>query len=147
MRLAHLGWIFLTLVVVISGVWYDSVFIAPKRASNDFTSRWIERFKNDSGDGNIPEDWKHQVTKRTLPSGEWFLTAMHHGSCAPGPEGTFDASVILDSSRAISYQNWSPCAGDINHRVQYWAELQPAHDLADFYKRYPKWTRVGITPH
>ena len=119
------------------------ICIEPRIDRHHYKSKWVERFSSYRGRGEIPADWEDQVARRSLPSGEWILAAMHHGACAPGPEGTFDASVILDSSGAIFYRDWSPCAGGVAKGAKFWeSELEPELKLADLYASRTKWLRV-----
>ncbi|WP_367872556.1 hypothetical protein [Luteolibacter sp. Populi] len=120
------------------------IFLAPSIDRARYKSKWIERFSDYRGGGAIPAEWKDEVGRRSLPSGEWILAAMHHGVCAPGPEGTFDASVILDSSGSIFYRDWSPCAGGVSNGVRFWeSELEPTISLADLHGHRTKWLRAA----
>lgn len=145
MKIPRLRWILLSVPVAFVALIAHSLFVAPEVAASQYKSRWIERFSAYTSDGSVPGEWRDRVARRSLPSGEWLLAAMHHGACAPGPDGTFDASVILDSAGVVSFCDWSPCAGGVSDIVEFWGELQPASSLADFYGRHTKWSRVQRT--
>ena len=147
MKLPRLRWFVLALGLSPIALLYWSIALQPQWAMSAYQKRWTERLDAYHGDGSIPEDWREDVGRRSLPSGEWILAAMYHGACAPGPEGSFDASVILDSSGAIHRREWSPCAGGILDIIDYWKELEPTQSLTSLYTSHPEWILVrGATP-
>jgi hypothetical protein len=142
MILPRLRWFILALVLCPFALLYWSIAIQPRLALDAYQQRWTERLSSYQGDGSIPEAWTHDVGRRLLPSGEWILAAMYHGACAPGPEGEFNGSVILDSAGAVHRREWSPCAGGISDLLDYWKELEPADDLASLYSSHTEWVLV-----
>lgn len=63
---------------------------------------------------------------------------------SPGPDGSFDASMMLDSSGAIYYRDWSPCAGGISSAVEFWeSKLEPKINVADLHGNRTKWLSVA----
>lgn len=120
-----------------------AIFFQTPVARYRYKSKWIARFSAYHGAGEVPAEWKDDVALRTWPSGEWVLAAMHHGSCAPGPEGSFNASVILDSTGAIYFQDWSPCASGVHDEVKFWeGVLEPELKLADLHANRTQWLRA-----
>lgn len=142
MKLPRLPWFLLLLIVAPFALIFWSVSLEPALAYRSYKDRWVERLSAYRGSGAIPRDWNEDVGLRQFVSGEWVLGAMYHGSCAPGREGCFNASVILDSTGAIHTRDWSPCAGGITNILEFWKELEPAKDLAALYSSHPEWTLV-----
>lgn len=142
MKLPRLRWFLLLLIVALFASVYWSIFVQPKMDFRAYQSRWIDHLSAYRGNGVIPPDWSRDVGLRQFASGEWILAAMYHGVCAPGPEGCFNASVILDSSGAIHTRDWAPCAGKIADCLDFWRALEPAENLAALYAIHPEWALV-----
>jgi hypothetical protein len=131
-----------TSVALVAFLVYAVVF-GTSISQERYKNRWIERFSVYRGGGEIPTEWADLVGRRSFPSGEWVLAAMHHGMCSPGPEGSFDASVIVDSKGGIYYRDWSPCAPNVKRGVEFWQmEKDPPKNLEEFHRKHPEWQRV-----